>query len=313
MRSEAATLGVRVDEWGRFCSELTLLGAWNWEQYGVAAMDSMHWSFRAHDVFSADAGGVGAFPPRSGSDGDSSALDRLFLIFERLVGRTIWLETDYRAGLADIPEPCDRVEHMLLAAGREWARAMRYAELDPSTLTERLFQAAALRPHVERLGPCVSERAPQLADWSPGKVDLVIGDDAEPVWVELKWCRSPDTFGNCVWDAGKLAAAVREGRTKYGYLLVGAPVSVWKQRGNDGRVMDVSCHPGDTLVTEHASWWRLWLRENKNTFPRRLPTPVITTPVGRVRYFGVSEPWELRLARVEAPGTEDYDPVAVLA
>ena len=76
--------------------------------------------------------------------------------------------------------------------------------------------------------------------------------------------------------------------------------------------MDVSCHHRDTLVTEHASWWRHWLKENTNTFPRRLPTPIITTPVGRVRYFGVSEPWELRLTRVEAPGVQDCDPVAAL-
>ncbi len=47
--------------------------------------------------------------------------------------------------------------------------------------------------------------------------------------------------------------------------------------------------------------------ENPTTYPRKLPTPVMTAPVGRVRHFGSpGSAWELRLIRAESPGDETY-------
>ena len=173
-------------------------------------------------------------------------------------------------------------------------------------MKERDFQKGLLS-HLSALVACASEGRPGLTDWDPGAVDVVLEPAGRSTWVELKWCQRRETFGNCLWDAAKIAAGVREGRAERGYLLVGAPVAVWEKPGPHASVTGVSCHPGASLVEDHASWWRYWCRENLKTYPTRLPTPVMTAPVGRVRHFG--DPafgWEIQLIRTEAPGAESY-------
>jgi len=45
-----------------------------------------------------------------------------------------------------------------------------------------------------------------------------------------------------------------------------------------------------------------------DTYPLELPTPIITVPVGEVRLTAPSGPWLVKVARVEAPGTDSYAP-----
>ncbi len=93
-----------------------------------------------------------------------------------------------------------------------------------------------------------------------------------PTWLELKWCKRRDTFGNCLWDAAKLAAAVRQGRARQGYLLVGAPAAVWEGKlPPEARVTGVSAHQGAALVEDYSSWWGWWCEESRTSYPRRLP------------------------------------------
>lgn len=42
--------------------------------------------------------------------------------------------------------------------------------------------------------------------------------------------------------------------------------------------------------------------------PLELATPIITVPVGEVRLTAPSGPWLVKVARVEAPGTDSYAP-----
>jgi len=73
-------------------------------------------------------------------------------------------------------------------------------------------------------------------------------------------------------------------------------------------LLDVSAHLGASLVEDYPSWWSAWCEENPHTFPLRLPTPVLTVPVGQVRVVGSNgDEWTVKVARVEAPGGESYE------
>jgi hypothetical protein len=87
-------------------------------------------------------------------------------------------------------------------------------------LKERDLQSAV--SSVTGAGP----RAIKLANWpAVGPVDVVLPDG---VALELKWCRSGDTLGNCAWDIAKLACATAEGQVTEGHIVAGAPASHWE-------------------------------------------------------------------------------------
>lgn len=303
-RAELQTTA-RSDEVERFVAELRLLGASSWRQFEARAVDGLLWTLTATGGLSVNAGGANAYPPH-GEGRPTPTFGRLLLAAERLLGRELWLSARPSV-LETIPDPRDRVEHLILAACRSWSAGWDRETGDPAALTERKFQKA-LHRHLLELTQTDSEARPSLADWDPGNVDFVLEPERVPTWLELKWCKRPSTFGQCLWDAAKVAAAVRQGRARHGYLLVGAPAAVWEGRlPLEARVTGVSAHPGTSLVDDYPSWWGWWCEETRTTYPRQLPTPVMTTPVGRVRHFGLpGSPWELRLIRAEAPGGETY-------
>jgi hypothetical protein len=299
------------DEAARFLAELRLLGAPSWRQYEARAVDGLLWSLTASGAISINAGGANAYPPDG--DRETSTFDRLLLAVERLLGRELWPSKPVQP--PPISDERDCIEHAVLAACRSWASANDPTASNPEGATEIRFEKALL-PHLKKIieaddqGSVFKQGEPSLDYWKPGKVDVVIEWARCRAWVELKWCKQKGTFGNCLWDAAKVSAALRQGRTRFGYLLVAAPVSIWAGAlPLEARVTKVSCHRGASLVEDYPYWWGGWCEENRNTYPSELPTPVMTAPVGRVRYFGPPDsPWELRLIRVEAPGDETYAP-----
>ncbi len=167
-------------------------------------------------------------------------------------------------------------------------------------------------PHLVELGPAgrqINVKG-RLKGWpGAGALDIEIGGPSSPTWIELKWAKQAGTLFNCLWDAGKLAQAIREGQASYGYLVAGAPGAEWEKTTPYRELFSVSCHRDQELVTEHVKEWRRWWRENQNTFPIEMPAPVITVPVGRVAFDSATgQPWQIKVARVEVPGAATYSP-----
>lgn len=142
-----------------------------------------------------------------------------------------------------------------------------------------------------------------------GRLDIELSGPSRPTWLELKWTKGANELHNCLWDAGKIAQALREAKAHYGFLVAGAPIREWSRGNLASRLFEVSNHQGHSLIADYPSWWSFWASENANTYPLELPTPVITVPVGRVRLPGLGgDPWMVRVARVEAPGDDHYAP-----
>jgi len=258
------------------------------------------------------AGGSNAYPPDGDGADPTAEFVRLLLAVERLLGRRLWGGFDVRGALDAIPDERDRVEHLLLYAARAWADDFEADGGDPAALTEGKFERALL-PYVQQLTAArrqvdVNGRMPH--GWPQvGKLDLELTAPNPSIWIELKWAKAANTLHNCLWDAGKVAQAQREQTARHGYLLAGAPVGQWQSRRAPASLFDVSCHQGRSLVDDYFSWWEAWFTESQKTYPHRLPTPIVTVPVGRVRCEPPSgEPWLIKLARVEAPGDRVYTP-----
>ena len=298
------------DEWARFTEELRLLGAHDWPDFGTQAMDGLIWSAQ-HDlgVRPVRTGGANAYPPDGSGPEATPQFVRFLLAVERLVGRTLWPGFDLRGALGAIPDPRDRHEHALLAAVRAWGDAFEVGGGDPAGLTEPKFEKELL-PHIQQLtsASCQVDVNGLMPDWPRvGRLDLQLTPLDPPTWVELKWAKSASTLHNCLWDAGKLASAIRADAAKYGYLLAGAPAAVWRNGRGPTPLLDVSNHLGPSLVANYQPWWDGWCKENPKTYPWRIPTPVLTVPTGDVRLVGPSgSEWLVRLARVESPGSESF-------
>ena len=306
-------IDVSADEWARFDAELRLLGVSRWRDFGTRAMDGLTWSMQYEIAGrSIVAGGANAYPPDGGGTDPTADFVRLLVAVERLVGHRLWDGFDVRGALAEIPDERDRVEHLLLCAVRAWADDFEADGGDPAALTETRFEQALL-PYAQRLSVARSQvdvngRMPH--GWPRvGKLDLELAAPQPGVWVELKWAKAANTLHNCLWDAAKLAQAQRERAAGRGYLLAGAPARQWQSQRAPTRLFGVSCHQGQALVADHVSWWQAWFDENQDTYPHAVPTPVVTVPVGQVGCVPpAGEPWLVKLARVEAPGDDEYVP-----
>lgn len=298
-----------ISEWARFVSEMQILGAHRWEVYDTVAFDAPLWKM-VHETVGppVKAGGAGAYPP-AGDDGVTPEFARMGLAAERLIERAIWGGFRSAKDLKTIPDERDRVEHLLLAALRAWGAEIEEAGTDPGALKEADLERG-LAEQLSKLTTCRTQAAVngRMADWPRvGAVDIEL--DRPSTWVELKWVETANDLHNCLWDAGKVAQAQREGQAQFGYLVAGAPERQWRRGTAPTRLFDVSVWRGTSLVTEHPSWWTWWHDENANTYPLRLPTPVITVPVGQVRCAApTGEEWVVKVARVEAPGTDSYVP-----
>jgi hypothetical protein len=301
-------------DWGRFEAELFYLNVRSWRDYETRSLDGLSWSLEYKNLARTLASGSNAYPP-DGADAPTPEFGRMVLAVERLMGASFWPGFVTRAALDAIPDERDRVEHALLAAMRAWAEETASHGTDPAALTEGVFEkelVAHLGQLVDarrqvRLRPTATQPA-ALSDW-PGVGDLDVKVDLPggAAWVELKWAKSADTLHNCLWDAAKLASALREGRARHGYLLAGVPVSEFKRAGRRPRLFGRHVRGGSSLVDDHKSWWAAWEQENSRTYPASIPTPIVTTPVGGTRLDVEGyEPWLLILVRVFAPGTDRF-------
>jgi GTP pyrophosphokinase len=260
-----------------------------WARFKAGEGASVRWYYRAlREAFAARRDDLGA--------GAVAYLDEL--------GRVV-AEIDR---LAPPPWSAD-AEKSLVQAVSAWTASLEASD-DLPEWRERHMQASLVAFLAER-GFARLSSTPGLDDWRPGLVDVVVDTaDHGPSWLELKWCRSRDGFGFCIWDAAKIAAAVRQHRAARGYLVVGAPTAAWHNPPREARVLESAVHKGDTIVRDYAVWWRAWHRENANTFPTRVPTPIVTEPVADVEI--PRHGWTIRVVRVTSPGTALFDAVVSL-
>jgi hypothetical protein len=137
---------------------------------------------------------------------------------------------------------------------------------------------------------------------------LEIQTDGPPAWVELKWAKQVGTLHNCLWDAAKLACAVRDGVASVGYLVAGAPAEEWAKQSPYTRLFGFSSHSGDSIAADYEPSFRGWLAENENTYPKILATPVCTAPVGEVDQVDAGgTSWVVRVARVFSHGSQTFE------
>lgn len=206
----------------------------------------------------------------------------------------------------------DGVESQLLLAVETWLSRMGEEGTDSASLEERDMQEALF----ELLGSDLKVRseldirkkadvAGAIPGWDPGGVDLVIDSLRGPIWAELKWSdKASNGLEHCLWDAAKLAGAVRARSAVAGYLIAGFPRSVWENTGTYARVSDLfsfSSWEDGTIVSDFPSTWSYYRRGNQKTFPRQVVSPIVTIPVGWVG--SRLDDWEVRVARVLAPGS----------
>lgn len=215
--------------------------------------------------------------------------------------------------MLSIMDDAARDEHALLSAIRSWAQELSDVGGLPGDRRESAFQRE-LVPHLEGLFEHVaierrlkggSDGGAVLARWpNVGALDLELGQQpGSNAWVELKWTKRGGELANCAWDAAKLAEALRSERAQRAYLVAGAPVSAWEKPGDARRLFESSLFDGDQIVTRFPTWWAKWMTEGAAVGLEDLPTPIMTTPVGSARVLvDGGEDWEIRVARVDAPG-----------
>ena len=203
------------------------------------------------------------------------------------------------------------VGSLILSACQGWMRDLSESGTKGATLKEADLQKALFKRMSSdselRRELDVRKKHDQpgaIPGWNPGGVDLVVDSDDGDVWVELKWAKSYGTLFNCLWDAAKLAGAVRSGAAVAGYLVAGAPAAEWEKDHPYGGLFTFHTWEGGSIVREFAKDWRGWRDENPSTFPTEVVDPIQILPIGFVR--GGADDWEIRVARVIAPGEATF-------
>ncbi len=146
------------------------------------------------------------------------------------------------------------------------------------------------------------ERRCNLPEHFPrvGDVDaLLVPDTGAPVWVELK-CDSDRRWAlaACGWDAVKSAVGLGRGAASEGYLLAGAPATLWR-----ARILGAELFAGGTWRAEdvRAAFEAPFRSYEELADPRPVLVPdrFETEAVGTPAAFTVdATAWELRLAQV---------------
>ena len=196
---------------------------------------------------------------------------------------------------------------LVLSACTGWLRDLSEAGTNCSDLKESDLQAALFERMTNASGlrkeldiQSKGDQPGAIPGWNPGGVDLVVDSDDGDVWIELKWAKSYGTLFNCLWDAAKLAGAVRAGAAAGGFLVAGAPASEWEKDHPYHDLFTFHSWESGSIVEEFSKDWLGWLDENEDTFPTEVVDPIQILPVGYVR--GGADDWEIRVARVIAPG-----------
>lgn len=307
------SFGLARGELERLQRELALLNAGSWKQYAPTATDGLHWELTTvRPLGRTVSSGINAYPPDgAGEPGATHHVDRLLLAVQRAAGLNVWT-TDLAVALGSISDPDARRQHAILAALRAWAHDRRGE--DPAGLREKHLQEDlpglltaltgehAAQRHLAVAGAPVLERWPAV-----GAVDIEIADqtDGPGDWLELKWVKKATEMANCAWDAAKLAEALRAGVARRVYLVAGAPVSAWKRDLPARRLFDSSVFAGRDLLDAFPTWWPHWLKEGGGRGIDSIPTPIMTTPVGRARLRGPDNTsWLVCVSEIHAPGSD---------
>ena len=162
--------------------------------------------------------------------------------------------------------------------------------------------SSVLREEATDLTVGEAEYAARMDDFpGVGHVDVAVsGRSPVPdALIELKW--GGRTLWNCVWDAAKLALAVRVQAGRSGFLIAGAPARAWEKPERGADLFGDSTSEIEDFLEAHADLFAFWRKEIL-TRPLRLPTPITTTAVACVPLEVEGALWELRCSRVDAPG-----------
>lgn len=112
-------------------------------------------------------------------------------------------------------------------------------------------------------------------------------------------CEGP--LGMCLGRRQTGARSSAE-RCSAGYLLAGAPLKLWQQPLLGAELFDGGCWTTERVRAQFKQAFRRY-EELGDPAPQRVPDRIETGPVGAPARFSVAGiPWELRLARVTAPG-----------
>jgi hypothetical protein len=130
-----------------------------------------------------------------------------------------------------------------------------------------------------------------------GPVDIVLSDQQEATFLELKCGSDMNTLGPCAWDVLKCALALRQGDASDAYLLAATTQALWR-RPIRGAEFFMAAHEWTVTELKNAfeDWWRKW--EKEGYAPRRVPAYCATELVTAAPFQIGTSQWELRLARV---------------
>jgi hypothetical protein len=159
-------------------------------------------------------------------------------------------------------------------------------------LREREFQRALEAATGRRSAALVLQQWPRV-----GRVDLQLDRGTA---LELKWAIDDNTLCNCAWDVAKLGAAIAGRKLQRGYLVAGAPDTLWNTRQTGTELLDTAEYHDPLIVSRYERWWRFWCRDVK-TQPLELPRVIATIDAGRVSAVLEDEPFTLRLTEVLVP------------
>jgi hypothetical protein len=187
---------------------------------------------------------------------------------------------------------------------------MESAEVGIEHVAESDLRRAFRRALQMQLGPFVRPEGAagfKLPQWPRiGKPDLLVIHPDDRAWRafgEAKWCRE-NTMFEILWDLLKMSLAISLDRIEAGYIIVGAPEPAWvNDSWRCSALAETETWDTRELLKRYERDWRSLLKVT-TTRPTRLPLQVSTTLLTTVPIHLVGrDNWELRLVRVDDPGT----------
>lgn len=193
-------------------------------------------------------------------------------------------------------------EDSLLRALERSARAL---ELRSGALHERDLEVAfaAALAIAEPSATVERQHLPAVPTWPAGGVfDVsVLRADGGRALFELKWWgASPAKRYETLWDACKLASAVRHGLAAEAYLVAGAPAAVWWPGDELTELYETGEHDVETLCAISTTYWTSPAHDETV-----VPALLRTTRIAGVPLERGETRYELRCSAV-VPGEGDF-------
>lgn len=141
-----------------------------------------------------------------------------------------------------------------------------------------------------------------------GGVDVVVEDSMVGTTVlvralaELKWAGDRETFAWTVFDALKMASAHASLQAACCYVVVGAPVKIWRASTSAGELLTDAQHSAASIVERYDGRSSLFSAEV--AWPTVLPGMIETVVVADSPVTVPTRLWKLRCVRVESAGPE---------